>query len=135
MTTTGRGRTAPSRSGRSPQAQRGRASPEEQNLGAQTIEVYDDRIDPRQLEIMAAQPVQIHVSSQGSTACTFFIGPYLSGLQVAPGETAHQSLTVPTTNTNTNFTRETMDMGCEGDEDRQGNALIEFRGPAPGAGR
>ena len=116
--------------GQEPQAQMGRAAPEEQNLRTQKVEIMDDRVNPRQLQMMAAEPVQLQVTNRGTSPCTFFIGSYVNALQVPPGETVKQSLTLPG-----GRPRETVDMGCNEDKKRQGKALIEFRGPAPGAGR
>jgi len=114
-----------------PQAQLGRASPEEQNLGTRAIEVFDDRVDPRQLRISAANPVQLEIANRSSAPCQFFIGQYVSGVLIGAGETAKQSLTLPQTNIRTNNTQ-TMRMGCDGDTKRQGDAVIEFRGTTPG---
>ncbi len=113
-----------------PQAQVGRAAPEEQNLRTQKVEVFNDRVNPRQLQMMAAEPVQLEVTNRGTSPCTFFIGNYVTALQVTAGETVRQSLTLPGSRP-----RETVDMGCNEDKKRQGKALIEFRGVAPGAGR
>ncbi len=113
-----------------PQAQMGRAAQEEQNLRTQKVEVFNDRVNPSQLQMMAAEPVQLEVTNRGTSPCTFFIGNYVNAVQVPAGETVRQSLTLPGSRP-----RETVDMGCNEDKKRQGKALIEFRGTAPGAGR
>jgi hypothetical protein len=114
-----------------PQAQLGRAAPEQQNLKAVKVEIRDREINPRQLELQAAQPVQLEIRNSTASPCTFYIEGYVVGVQVPPGETARQSLTLPQ---GTNRANE-VDMGCQGDDQRQGTAVIEFRGTAPGEGR
>ena len=116
--------------GSEPQAQFGRASPEEQNLKTQKVEIRQDDVRPRQLEIQAAQPIQLEISNSGSSPCTFYLGSYIAGVQVAAGETARQSLTIPQGGSS-----QSVQMGCAGDDDRRGTAVIEFRGTRPGEGR
>lgn len=113
-----------------PQSQMGRQAQEERNLKTTTIEVFDDRVNPRQVEVMGSEPVQLEVTNRGSAACTFFFGTFLTGLQVPPGQTAKQSLTLEPAGS-----REPVKMGCAGDTKRQGDAIVQFRGVAPGSGR
>jgi hypothetical protein len=100
------------------------------DLRIEEIEVYDDRIEPRQVNITASAGTQIQVANRGSQDCRFFVGDYLTGLQVPSGQTAKMGLTVPV-----GRNEDTVTMGCAGDEDRQGSAVIEFKGVLLGAGR
>lgn len=95
-----------------------------------TVTVYDDRVEPRQLNITAAAPVQLRVVNQSRTPCTFFLGEYLSGLRVPVGAEERMSFTAPEDRSG-----DTADMGCTGDPARQGSAVIEFKGVLPGPGR
>ena len=94
------------------------------------IEVYDDRVEPRQVNITASAPTEVQVANRSREECVFFIGDYLTGLRVRPGETTKMGVTVPEGRSG-----ETVSMGCAGDEDRRGSAVIEFKGVLPGAGR
>jgi hypothetical protein len=117
--------------GNEPQAQLGRAAPEEQNHKTVQIEIRDRSISPRQLELQAAQPVQLEIRNSTASPCNFYIESYVTGIQVPAGETARQSLTLPQGSSSA----DEVDMGCQGDDQRQGTAVIEFRGTKPGEGR
>ncbi len=95
-----------------------------------TVTVYDDRVEPRQLNITASAPVQFRVVNRSRTPCTFFLGEYLSGLRVPAGGEDRMSFTAPEDRSG-----DTARMGCEGDPARQGTAVIEFKGVLPGPGR
>ena len=82
------------------------------------------------MNITASAETQVQVANRGREACAFFIGEYLTGLRVPPGETAKMGLTVPEGRSG-----ETVPMGCADDEERRGSAVIEFKGVLPGAGR
>jgi hypothetical protein len=102
----------------------------EPDVRIREIEIYDDRVEPARLTITAATENQVQVANRGARECTFFVGDYLTGLRVPAGQTAKMGLTVPVGRDG-----ETVTMGCAGDEDRQGTAVIEFTGVLPGAGR
>ena len=116
--------------GGEPQSQQFRASQEQGSVRAEQVEILNDGTSPRQLNITAGAPAQIEVKNSTGAACSFFIGELMTGLQVPPGQTVRQSMTVPV-GTNT----QTVKMGCEGDTKRQGDAVIEFKGVRPGEGR
>jgi hypothetical protein len=117
--------------GQEPQAQLGRAAPEEQNHATVSIEIQAGDVKPRQLELQAAQPVQLEIINSTTTDCTFFLGGYVTGVAVPAGQTMKQSLTLPQGASSS----DEVDMGCQGDTERRGVAVIEFRGTAPGEGR
>lgn len=94
------------------------------------IVIYDDRVEPRQLNLTAGVPAQIQVANRGNQDCQFFIGEFLTGLRVPAGTTAKMGMTVPGDRTDA-----AVRMGCTGDETRQGSAVIEFKGLLPGSGR
>ena len=96
----------------------------------EAIVITDDGIDPEQVTITAAAQTQVQVANRGSAPCAFFVGDLLIGLDVPPGEGAKMGLTVPQDRSG-----DTITIGCAGDPDRQGNAVIEFTGVLPGAGR
>lgn len=94
------------------------------------VVIQPDGIEPRQLNMTAAADAEVQVANRSDAACTFFIGEYLQGLQVPPGETAKMGLSIPVDRSDA-----TVPMGCLGDPDRQGSAVIEFKGVLPGPGR
>jgi hypothetical protein len=101
--------------------------------GEQRIEeivITDNGIDPDQVSITASAPAEVQVANRSDSPCTFFIGDYLIGLEVPPGDTVKMGMTVPEGRSG-----ETVTMGCQGDPDRQGSAVIEFKGVLPGVGR
>jgi hypothetical protein len=104
-----------------------RASPQEQSLGAQSVEIRDGGVSPQQLQMAGAQPIQVEVINRSGEDCTFFIGGYLQDLEVPAGERTAQSLTLPLMESS-----DVVTMGCVGDEERQGSAVVEFRGVLPG---
>lgn len=94
------------------------------------IIIMDDGVDPDQVEITTGAAAQFRVANRSDTPCTFFVGDIIIGRDVPPGETVTIGLTVPRDRSG-----ETVEMGCEGDPERQGSAVVEFRGVLPGAGR
>ncbi len=104
-------------------------APEGETRIAEVI-IHADRVEPRQLNLTAAVPVEVQVGNRSGSDCTFFIGDYLTGLRVPAGQTAKMGMTIPE-----GRSEETVRMGCDGDERRQGSAVIEFKGVLPGTGR
>lgn len=119
------------------QATQARAAPGQENVETHTIEIFDDRVEPGQLEIAASQPTRLQIENKSSSDCTFFMGNVVQGVLVAAGQTVENSLTpLGGASSNGGTGTDTVDMGCQGDEERQAEAVIEFRGlaPQPGGG-
>lgn len=92
--------------------------------------IHADRVEPRQLNLTAGVQVEVQVGNRSGSECTFFIGDYLTGLRVPAGQTAKMGMTIPA-----GRSEPTVTMGCDGDRQRQGSAVIEFKGVLPGTGR
>jgi hypothetical protein len=119
------------------EATQSRAAPGQENVETHTIEIFDDRVTPQQLEIAASQPTRLQIENKSSSDCTFFMGNVVQGILVAAGQTVENSLSPLGGASSTAGTgNDTVEMGCQGDEERQGEAVIEFRGlaPQPGGG-
>ncbi|MFN8556477.1 MAG: hypothetical protein U0531_03700 [Dehalococcoidia bacterium] len=99
----------------------------------ESVTVFDDRLDPRQIAVSLGQPVTLEVTNRSGSECVFSAGGYLRGLRVPPGESRSQSFTVSSPAGATPPATATAPMGCEGDERRQGSFIVEFRGVLPGS--
>lgn len=84
--------------------------------------VRDDGLNPSQVTVPAAQAVQLQVSNQSGKECVFFFGQFARGQRIPAGQAQAISFTVPQQDA------ETGTMGCEGDPQRQGSYVIDFRG-------
>jgi len=112
-----------------PQATQQRAAPGQGDVRSTTIEINDDGVDPQQVRLTASQPIQLEVVNNSSETCAFFMGGFVSEVTVPAGETVENSVTLPTGNED-----ETVQMGCKNDPQRQGSAIVEFKGLAPQPG-
>ncbi len=97
------------------------------------VTVRESSLDPQQLTITAAVPTEIQVNNQSQKACTFFVGEYVSGFAVPPGQTLAKSFTAP--DVSASDPSKTVVMGCTGDQSRQGMLTVQFKGVGPGPGR
>jgi hypothetical protein len=94
------------------------------------VTVRDGGLDPQQIMVQVGVPAQVQVRNRSDEKCTFFVGEYITGLEVSPGEEKMLSFTVPEI-----VSQNTVTMGCRGDGTRQGAAVIEFTGTRPGPGQ
>ncbi len=104
-------------------------APEGETRIAEVI-IHADRLEPRQLNLTAGVPVEVQVGHRSGSDGTFFIGDYLTDLRVPAGQTAKMGMPIPE-----GRSQATVRMGCDGDERRQGSAVIEFKGVLPGTDR
>ena len=110
------------------EAQVAQTGPDQGSQRAKVIEVFDDRVQPRELMLQTGENVQVQIVNRGSSACTFYIGEFLRGVQVAPGQTVPQSISFTGSGTQAQSSTRNVDMGCDGDAKRKGNVVVEFRG-------
>ncbi len=99
-----------------------------------TIEA--DRVTPDQLTIAAGVNQQLQVTNASGAPCRFVAPPYVQGVDVPPGQTVAVNLTTPDVARNTGLQgANVVDMGCEGDDERQGSLVVQAQGPStdPGA--
>ncbi len=100
------------------------------------VTIERDGVTPDQLAVAAGVNQQLQVTNAGDTACRFAAPPYILAVEVPPGQTVTVNLTTPDVARNTGLQgANVVDMGCEGDKDRQGSLVVEARGPStdPGA--
>ena len=63
---------------------------------------------------------QLVVTNESDQDCSFYLGALVRDLEVAPGEKAQTDVQIPPTNGEDNQ----VDMGCLGDDTRQGTVII-----------
>ena len=84
------------------------------------IRVGPDGIDPPQEQIRVPDQYQLVVTNESDQDCSFYLGALVRDLEVAPGEKAQTDVQIPPTNGEDNQ----VDMGCLGDDTRQGTVII-----------
>lgn len=92
------------------------------NPRTREIVILDDRLDPPQIELTANVATELQVANRGGTECRFFLGDFVQPTAIPAGETRGLSFAATATDTRSG------DMGCDGDENRQGSFTIEQRG-------
>ena len=89
-----------------------------------TVEVYADRLDPEQLVLDAGTTWRVELFNRSGEPCTFYIGPYLSDLEVPSNGQAEMGFTVPSLPGTPDAPHTTTTFGCRGDEAPTGNVVV-----------
>jgi hypothetical protein len=90
------------------------------------IAVYDDRIRPIELTLPVDVELQVLVENYGRTPCSFYLGDYVRGLQLAPGELSEVVFTMPGRSDSTHGDDDEVSMGCAGDPRRQARLRLDY---------
>lgn len=99
------------------------------------ITVVDGGVDPGEVEVRLPDRYQLVVHNESSTDCEFDLGTFVRALEVPAGETGQIDVQLPTSASGDAApgSEEIMDMGCAGDDERQGR-LVVLTGTGTGLG-
>lgn len=90
------------------------------------ITVVDGGLDPSEAKVRLPGRYQLVVNNDSSTDCEFDLGTFVRALDVPAGETGQIDVQLPASafGDAAPGSEELMDMGCAGDEERQGRLVI-----------
>lgn len=90
------------------------------------ITLGDDGLDPDQEQVQVPDRYQLVVNNESSEDCTFYLGTFVRALEVPAGETAQMDVQLPPAASAEAApgAQEEMEMGCDGDEERQGLLIV-----------
>lgn len=90
------------------------------------ITVGDGGLDPNQEQVRLPDRYELIVNNDSSDDCDFYLGTFVRDLEVAAGETAQTDVQLPPAASGEAApgAQQEMDMGCEGDEERQGLLIV-----------
>jgi hypothetical protein len=109
-----------------PAAQPGRSPLVTPNVRA--IAITDSGLNPDSVTAVVTQPVELQVSNQSSTPCSFSIEGFIQPQTIQPGQSATITFNV------TGAATQDRPMGCQGSSARQGVFRLQYTGILP-AGR
>jgi hypothetical protein len=92
------------------------------------LTIGDSSLNPTNITATATQPVELQVTNESSTPCSFSIDGFTQPQTIQP----HQSATI--TFSVTGAATQDRTMGCQGSSSRQGTFRLEYTGILP-AGR
>ena len=88
------------------------------------VTVAADRIDPNQLVLDAGEAVRVEVVNDGPQACEFYVGEYLSDLEVPAGGQAEMAFIVPNLPGPPDAPHSTTTFGCADHAGPTGNVVV-----------
>lgn len=90
------------------------------------ITVGDGGLDPTEEQVQLPDRYQLVVNNESSNDCTFYLGTFVRALEVPAGETAQMDVQLPPSASGEAApgAQEEMQMGCDGDEERQGRLIV-----------
>lgn len=90
------------------------------------ITVGDEGLSPDEEEVRIPDRYQLVVNNESGEDCSFYLGTFVRALEVPAGETAEMDVQLPPSASGENAPggEELMEMGCDGDEERQGTLVV-----------
>src|SRR5690606_28124175 len=90
------------------------------------VQVREDALDPRRVEVRAPDQYELVVTNEGSEECLFDLGPYVRDLAVQPGGTGELDFQVPP-----GEPEGEVEMGSSGTPDRTGTVIVRTGAALP----
>ncbi|MGE3960572.1 MAG: hypothetical protein AB7F65_02685 [Dehalococcoidia bacterium] len=84
------------------------------------ITVGPEGINPPREQVRVPDRYQLIVNNSSDEACSFYLGAFVRDLEVGPGETGQIDVQLPPSGGDD----EQIEMGCLGDETRQGTLVV-----------
>jgi len=90
------------------------------------ITVGEGGLDPNQEQVRLPDRYQLIVNNESSEDCDFYLGTFVRDLGVPAGETTQMDVQLPPAASGEAAPggQQEMEMGCEGDEERQGLLIV-----------